>query len=304
MMPENLTAETALFPIGTVSEQTGVNTVTLRAWERRYGLLKPQRTPKGHRLYSQQDIDRVKQVLVLLKQGIAAGQVREALDSGMASGSGTSNQLSLSGKTSWQALHDHFIACINRLDSRTLSTAFNEVTRLYPLDIVADNLLLPLYRQISQQCQILPSTRMDLVFLHDFLSARLGEWLLTHNSPATRQHLLLGNFADTTGQLYTLLLANLLVSQGYKVTWLGSMQLDHLPLTFQRTSPEAVILVNAHQDIGELPAVATFLPAPVCLYAYGEQEREQDTPTLAGVHTLTGQLGDIPDHLHNILTKR
>ena len=40
-----------LFPIRTVSHLTGVNAVTLRAWERRHGLIKPQRTPSGHRLY-------------------------------------------------------------------------------------------------------------------------------------------------------------------------------------------------------------------------------------------------------------
>ena len=45
-----------LIPIRELSSLTGVNSVTLRAWERRYGLLKPQRTPKGHRLYSMQDV--------------------------------------------------------------------------------------------------------------------------------------------------------------------------------------------------------------------------------------------------------
>ena len=38
-----------LYPIREVSRLTGVNSVTLRAWERRYGLIRPQRTPKGHR---------------------------------------------------------------------------------------------------------------------------------------------------------------------------------------------------------------------------------------------------------------
>ena len=38
--------------ISEVCQQTGVAAVTLRAWERRYGLIKPKRTPKGHRLYS------------------------------------------------------------------------------------------------------------------------------------------------------------------------------------------------------------------------------------------------------------
>ncbi|MBF4212988.1 MerR family DNA-binding transcriptional regulator, partial [Pseudomonas donghuensis] len=38
-----------LFPIREVARLTGVNPVTLRAWERRYGLIQPTRTESGHR---------------------------------------------------------------------------------------------------------------------------------------------------------------------------------------------------------------------------------------------------------------
>jgi hypothetical protein len=50
-----------LFPIREVSRLTGVNPVTLRAWERRYGLIQPTRTESGHRLYSLADIDAVQE---------------------------------------------------------------------------------------------------------------------------------------------------------------------------------------------------------------------------------------------------
>ena len=56
------------FPIRVLSEKTGVGTSTLRAWERRYGLLKPERTPKGHRLYSAGDMRHVERILTLLEE--------------------------------------------------------------------------------------------------------------------------------------------------------------------------------------------------------------------------------------------
>jgi DNA-binding transcriptional MerR regulator len=46
--PEPRPAAEESFPMRTVSVITGVNPVTLRAWERRYGLIKPARTAKGH----------------------------------------------------------------------------------------------------------------------------------------------------------------------------------------------------------------------------------------------------------------
>ena len=52
-----------LFPIREVSRLTGVNPVTLRAWERRYGLIRPTRTDSGHRLYSMADVEAVRSIL-------------------------------------------------------------------------------------------------------------------------------------------------------------------------------------------------------------------------------------------------
>lgn len=69
------------FNIGEVSQQTGVAAVTLRAWERRYGLIKPERTPKGHRLYSQANINDIKQVLNWLSRGVAISKVPALLTS-------------------------------------------------------------------------------------------------------------------------------------------------------------------------------------------------------------------------------
>lgn len=70
-----------LYPIRHVCAETGVNDVTLRAWERRYGLIRPMRTPKGHRLYSADDIARIRRILELLDQGIPVSQVHRVLSS-------------------------------------------------------------------------------------------------------------------------------------------------------------------------------------------------------------------------------
>ena len=48
-----------LYSIGDVAERCGINPVTLRAWQRRYGLLKPQRPEDGHRLFVEDYIQRI-----------------------------------------------------------------------------------------------------------------------------------------------------------------------------------------------------------------------------------------------------
>ena len=71
-----------LFPIRTVSELTGVNSITLRAWESRYGLIEPVRKASGHRLYTQEHIDLINRVVGLLDRGMRIGQVKAEIMSG------------------------------------------------------------------------------------------------------------------------------------------------------------------------------------------------------------------------------
>jgi DNA-binding transcriptional MerR regulator len=63
----------AVLRIGEVARRTGTTVSTLRAWERRYELLEPDRTDGGHRLYSEQDVARVEAMQSLLDDGWSAG---------------------------------------------------------------------------------------------------------------------------------------------------------------------------------------------------------------------------------------
>ena len=62
---------TPIYNLKAVIQETGLGPETLRAWERRYGLLKPQRSPGGHRLYSQYDIDMLKWLVASAKRRFA-----------------------------------------------------------------------------------------------------------------------------------------------------------------------------------------------------------------------------------------
>jgi DNA-binding transcriptional MerR regulator len=58
--------------IGELSRRSGVSPELLRAWERRYGLLQPTRSPGGLRLYSLDDLERVRLMSSHIASGVAA----------------------------------------------------------------------------------------------------------------------------------------------------------------------------------------------------------------------------------------
>lgn len=59
----------SLYTIRAVESKTGLSQHTIRAWERRYGAVHPQRTGTNRRLYRESDIEK----LSLLKAALAAG---------------------------------------------------------------------------------------------------------------------------------------------------------------------------------------------------------------------------------------
>src|SRR6185436_1074847 len=67
-------ASDALLRIGELSRRTGVKPDLLRAWERRYGLLEPERTSGGFRLYPLSAVDRIEAMQAQLARGLSASE--------------------------------------------------------------------------------------------------------------------------------------------------------------------------------------------------------------------------------------
>ena len=82
-----------VFRIGTAARLSGVDAMTLRNWERRYGVVVPARGPGRQRLYSLEDVDRLRWLRSRTEAGLSAGEahalLRETLRRGRASFSGS-----------------------------------------------------------------------------------------------------------------------------------------------------------------------------------------------------------------------
>jgi PAS domain S-box-containing protein len=78
--------------VGELARRTGVGVGTLRAWERRFGFLRPARSPSGQRLYSESDVEQVAAVGRLVAEGLtlsaAVGRVAAAGTGAPSSGEG------------------------------------------------------------------------------------------------------------------------------------------------------------------------------------------------------------------------
>jgi DNA-binding transcriptional MerR regulator len=60
--------------IGPFSRKVGLSAAVLRAWEARYGLFSPKRTPGGYRLYGPEEATRVRRMRAHLARGMAPAE--------------------------------------------------------------------------------------------------------------------------------------------------------------------------------------------------------------------------------------
>lgn len=243
----------SLVPIRTISSLTGVNPVTLRAWERRYGLLKPVRTPKGHRLYSLSDIEMIRKVVELLDGGMSIGQVRKILKSS-GSDSGDASAAGEGLDDVWNNYRARLIGAIETFDEFSASEVYNEILALYPIDVVTERLIIPLLQEIGWRWQRGDAGRVAeehffSVFLRNKLGARFHHRSRAADGPKLVAACLPGEQHDTGILLFGLAAQD----WGYTVILLGAnMPLDEIPKVIDRTGSRAVVLSGCAEPETEL----------------------------------------------------
>jgi DNA-binding transcriptional MerR regulator len=225
-------------PIRDVARITGVNAVTLRAWERRYGLIVPHRTPKGHRLYSGEHVARIQAILTWLNRGVAVSQVKGLLRSNQPALTETSSQ--------WEETRQQLQEAICNLNERRLDEGLNSALALYPPHTLCQQLLLPLLEELEQRWRNQFGAQAERVFFYSWLRSKLGARLYHNNRQANGAPLLLINVSDLPMAPGLWLTAWLASSTGCPVDvfdW--PLPPTELALAVEHIQPRAVLLYSS-----------------------------------------------------------
>lgn len=267
-----------LYPIRTLSEKTGVGTSTLRAWERRYGLLKPERTPKGHRLYSDSDTRRVFKILDLLNDGHNLPRITEMLlTENTSTNSGTlyeapSNERA---KAEMGSVWDKFISLTLQATSdfniERIDGTYNEASSLYPVDMVTDRLILPVIKQLGSAWIEHPERGVaEEHFYTSWLKNRLGARFHHAYSQARGARIICACVPGSYHEIGLMLFALSALARGYRVLYFGAdLPFDQLSYIIQRSAAKAVVLsaqTRATDSLSdELGKIISQVKAPVFL---------------------------------------
>jgi DNA-binding transcriptional MerR regulator/methylmalonyl-CoA mutase cobalamin-binding subunit len=222
---------------------TGVNAVTLRAWERRYGLITPQRTPKGHRLYTQRDAERIRQIVDLLEQGISVSHVKPLLD--QAPGQAMAPAAHKDGDI-WERYQGKMLNAIERFDEAAMDSTYNDALSLYPVDTVSQRLTTPLLRLLGERWKNRDTGIAEEHFFSVYLRNKLGTRIHHMNQRSGAPLLLLACLPGELHEIGLLFFALAAVSSGYRVLILGAnTPLEQIPPVLEKRACTGVVLSSS-----------------------------------------------------------
>lgn len=129
--------------IGELSRRVGVPVESLRAWERRYGLLAPSRTPAGYRLYGEDDVARVLAMRAHLGEGLSAAEAaRLALAEEVAET--TAAPIPITDAKELEAALDRF-------DETAAQHALDRLLATLTLEVVLRDVLMPYLHELGER---------------------------------------------------------------------------------------------------------------------------------------------------------
>ncbi len=124
--------------IGEFARRVGVSTAVLRAWERRYGLLEPVRSPGGFRLYTAEDAERVARMRRGLDEGLSAAEAARAALQDHRPATGL---LENAAARLLAAIHDYDEAAVHAVLDQSLAA--------FGLEVVLRDLIVPTLRRVG-----------------------------------------------------------------------------------------------------------------------------------------------------------
>jgi len=268
-----------LFPIRTVSELTGVNSITLRAWENRYGLIEPVRKASGHRLYTQEHIDLINRVVGLLDRGMRIGQVKAEI----VSGSESQSTIGEEKQDNWRRYINGMIAAIIRFDEASLERIYADALSHYPVRSVTEKLLSPVLKEVGERWASGTGSIAEEHFFGFYLRNKLGARFHHRTQNQTGPKLLMACLPGDLHEVGLLLFALDASSHGFQTVLLGAnMPLDEFPDAVKKTGSDALVLSGTIEPGGEV--IKRALPKLV---------EKLEVPVFIGGHVVTSNFDDL-----------
>ena len=250
--------------IGGLARRTGVSPELLRAWELRYGLLRPSRSAGGFRLYSAADEARVRRMTRLIADGLSAAEAaRQAV--------AVDEVQPAVEPPVVEHLAEQLRTALDAFDGAGAHAALDRLLASVSLEVVLAAVVVPYLRDLGDRWAAGRASVAQEHFASNLIRGRLlglaRDWG-TGDGPAVLLACLPGEAHDLGLVIFGLLVAR----RGWRVTFLGAdTPFDTLHRGIRAIRPTLTVL-------------ATLAPDRFAAYAHDIRSIADKTPTaIAGI---------------------
>jgi MerR family transcriptional regulator, light-induced transcriptional regulator len=305
-------ATTPLYNIKAVVQATGISPSTLRAWERRYNVARPQRSESGYRLYAERDVAVIRWLKVQVDAGMSISQAVSWLaslvtDAGgldqvvlpMTSSSPTHPDLLSTGNgyrreqiRDYTSLQNSLTNALANFDENEAERIVAEAFSMYSVEQVGEQLIMPALIEIGDRWHRGEISVTIEHFATNYLMQRMGTLLRSIPNGTGGPLLWIGCAPSEMHEVGTLLLAIYLRRSGYRVHYLGqNLPIEDFVNEVKRQQPAMLLLSastdQAAEELGRLVSHLTALDPFAPIIGYGGQifnKRPELRSTIAGTY--------------------
>jgi DNA-binding transcriptional MerR regulator len=196
--------------IAALARRTGVAPDTLRKWEQRYGILRPERTPGGQRRYTERDVARVEWLRARLAEGYRIGEASLLLGAGEASAARTP-----------QEHVGAILDAVERIELSEVGQRIDQAFALLPLETVLPEVVETVLHEVGARWESGTFSIAQEHVASASLRARLGH-LLGDAGGGVRGTAVLACAPEERHELGLMTLAIALRNDGWQVAYVGA----------------------------------------------------------------------------------
>lgn len=255
----------AKHPIKVVARRTGLSADLIRAWERRYGAVYPQRSDTRRRLYTDADVEKLRLLRRATEAGRRIGDVAQLPLAALTDLVGADESAEAQApqptppREPKSSAQEHLQACLSavqRMDTAGLESSLVNAAVSLGTPVMLDEVIHPLLETIGEQCRQGAIRISNEHFASAVIRSYLGPLVTSANMTGIGPGMIITTPAGQWHELGALMAAVTAASAGWHTVYLGP-NMPAEEIAFAAAENEAAVVavsVACFTDERTLPA--------------------------------------------------
>ncbi len=241
-----------VYNIKAISNLVGLLPVTLRAWERRYGLLNPTRGGQGYRMYSERDLKTLRWIKTQVDSGMSISRAVEYLKDLQEKGMDPTdeNRVPLSEvSVSIDTMNRQLFDAVTGFDDATANEVLRRAFAIYSVDQVLTRVVQPTLVEIGEKWQEGNLSIASEHYASQFFLRHLMSMLTTTMPPTHFQTIIAAGAPGEEHQIGLLILVVMMRWRGWDIKYIGpNLPLNQLPESLSPLQPNMLLFSATTQE--------------------------------------------------------